>query len=233
MSRDEQVLLIDGDDTLWEDSVFFQQAIETFFALLERATMSREEIHGVLDEMQLVAINEHGYGARSFAHGLRLCYDALLDRTACEAGLEERVAEVASSLERRPMELLAGVVPTLEYLADRHPLVLVTKGNPDEQRVKIQRSGLAHHFQRVVIVAEKSSETYAGIVRDDGLDPRSVWMIGNSPRSDINPALAAGLNAVFVPHPRTWRLDDEALAACSDQQVLLVVDSFGELRDHF
>jgi putative hydrolase of the HAD superfamily len=233
MSHGEQVLLIDGDDTLWEDSVFFQQAIETFFALLERATMSREEIHGLLDEMQLVAIKDHGYGAQSFAHGLRLCYDALLDRKACEVGLEERVAEVASSLERRPMELLAGVEPTLEYLAARHPLVLVTKGNPDEQRVKVQRSGLARHFQGVVIVAEKSSETYAGIVRDDGLDPRSVWMIGNSPRSDINPALAAGLNAVFVPHPRTWRLDDEELAAGSDQQKLLVVDSFGELCEHF
>jgi putative hydrolase of the HAD superfamily len=36
-------------------------------------------------------------------------------------------------------------------------------------------------------------------------------MIGNSPRSDINPAIRAGLRAVLIRHPQTWELEDEDL----------------------
>ena len=36
-------------------------------------------------------------------------------------------------------------------------------------------------------------------------------MIGNSPKSDINPALAAGLHAVFIPHDSTWVLEHEVV----------------------
>jgi putative hydrolase of the HAD superfamily len=46
-------------------------------------------------------------------------------------------------------------------------------------------------------------------------------MIGNSPRSDINPALAAGLNAVFVPHPQTWELELEDVVDGGDRLVMV------------
>ncbi len=36
-------------------------------------------------------------------------------------------------------------------------------------------------------------------------------MIGNSPKSDINPAMACGWNAVYVPHARTWGLEREEI----------------------
>jgi putative hydrolase of the HAD superfamily len=58
-------------------------------------------------------------------------------------------------------------------------------------------------------------------------------MIGNSPKSDINPALEAGLHAVFVPHGNTWILEHEELRTAPRSQRLLVVDHFGQLREHF
>jgi putative hydrolase of the HAD superfamily len=58
-------------------------------------------------------------------------------------------------------------------------------------------------------------------------------MVGNSPKSDINPALAAGLHAVFIPHGDTWILEHEDLATAPAPQRLLVVERFADLRAHF
>jgi len=56
-------------------------------------------------------------------------------------------------------------------------------------------------------------------------------MIGNSPRSDINPAMKIGLNAVYIPHPQTWTLEHEPVVAGSGK--LVILPSFRELRGHF
>src|SRR4029079_18893698 len=110
-----------------------------------------------------------------------------------------------------PMEVIPGVAETLEYLADRHDLTLFTKGNPDEPRLKIDRSGFVGSVAHTAIVKEKDAAAYLRLVAEREMDPVRTWMIGNSPKSDINPALEAGLNAVFVPHAHTWVLEKQEI----------------------
>jgi len=112
-------------------------------------------------------------------------------------------------------------------------LILVTKGALEEQSGKVERSGLKKYFAATEIVAEKNSEVYHALVEKHELMRGSTWMIGNSPRSDINPALAAGLHAVFVPHGDTWILEHEEVNAAPPSQRLLIVGRFAELREHF
>ena len=81
------------------------------------------------------------------------------------------------------------------------------------------------------VVREKNAPSYHVIVEELGAAAGQVWMVGNSPRSDINPALAAGLNAVWVPHDATWVLEHEEVAPQPGR--LLVLSRFAELRDHF
>jgi putative hydrolase of the HAD superfamily len=102
-----------------------------------------------------------------------------------------------------------------------------------EQSGKIERSGLRRLFNAVEIVAEKNQPTYESIVDKYGLDPTRSWMIGNSPKSDINPSLAAGLNAVFIPHDQTWVLEHEEVVIAPDGQRLLVLERFRQLAEHF
>jgi len=92
----------------------------------------------------------------------------------------------------------------------RHDLTLFTKGHPEEQKLKIGRSGLGALFGHTAIVKEKDATAYRRLVEERGLDAERTWMIGNSPKSD-QPALAAGLNAVFVPHAHTWILEKQEL----------------------
>ena len=109
----------------------------------------------------------------------------------------------------------------------------MTKGAIAEQTGKVERSGLKDYFAAVEIVAEKDLATYRSVVSKYALLWETTWMIGNSPKSDINPALAAGLNAVFVPHGSTWILEHEEVDSPKSPRLLLVVEKFAELRKHF
>jgi putative hydrolase of the HAD superfamily len=113
----------------------------------------------------------------------------------------------------------------------RHRLLLVTKGATDEQQRKIDASDLAPHFEHVHIVAEKNVETYRELARRHELAPATTWMIGNSPKSDVAPARAAGMRAVFIPNVNTWALEHAELDA--DDDGILQLGAFTELLDHF
>ena len=113
----------------------------------------------------------------------------------------------------------------------RHDLTLFTKGHPEEQKLKVDRSGVAAYFGHTAIVKEKDERAYRRLVEERGLDRERTWMVGNSPKSDINPALAAGLNAVFVPHDRTWHLEKTDLATGPGK--LIRADCFPDLRRWF
>jgi putative hydrolase of the HAD superfamily len=129
------------------------------------------------------------------------------------------------------MELLPGVVETLPELASRHRLILMTKGNETEQADKLMRSGLAEYFAAVEIPREKNPEAYRAVCARHELTPHTTWMIGNSPKSDINPALAAGLHAIYIHHPHTWVLEHEGLDAAPEGQRFLQTEGFAELTE--
>jgi len=143
------------------------------------------------------------------------------------------VRSFARSISEQEIELLPGVAETLADLATRHRLILMTKGDQAEQADKLAHSGLAGHFSAVEIVAEKDPATYHAVIARHELTPHTSWMIGNSIKSDINPALAAGLHAVFLFHKDTWVLEHAALDAAPEGQHLLELDSFDKLRDIF
>ncbi|HEY4846206.1 MAG TPA: HAD family hydrolase [Candidatus Dormibacteraeota bacterium] len=229
-SASRQFLLIDGDDTLWENNVYFEQAIEAFIDFLAHSSMSRDQVRAALDEVERMNVRVHGYGSASFTKNLRETYERLTDRALGPQDIEH-VMQLGERIAGQPVTLLPEVAETVNYLAGRHDLMLLTKGHPEEQRLKIERSGLEALFTATAVVHEKDEDTYRAIVRERHLDPVRTWMIGNSPRSDINPALAAGLNAVFVPHQHTWRLEKEEVVPADGR--LLNLENFGELRLHF
>jgi putative hydrolase of the HAD superfamily len=223
-------LIIDADDTLWENNIYFERAFDEFVEFLDHSTMTPREIRDVLDEIEAVNAKIHGYGSLNFGRNLRQCYQHLAEGEVREEDVKTVIGFAERILEC-PMEVIDGVPETLEYLALRHDLTLFTKGHPDEQKLKVDRSGLGVFFQHTAIVREKDTKAYRDLVQDRQLDPDRAWMIGNSPKSDINPAMEAGLNAVFVPHAHTWVLEKEEIHPGRGR--LLVVERFEDLRQHF
>ncbi len=225
-----QDLIVDADDTLWENNIYFEQAFAEFVDYLDHSTLTAKEIRTILDEIELANAKLHGYGSLNFARNLGECYQHLAEREIRPEDVE-RVMSFGERLLHHPMEVIDGVEETLEYLAGRHELLLFTKGHPEEQKLKIDRSGLGRFFRHTAIVKEKDAAAYRVLAGEHGLDPARTWMIGNSPKSDVNPALEAGLNAVFIPHAHTWTLEHEEIRPQNGR--LLVLESFSDLRKHF
>jgi putative hydrolase of the HAD superfamily len=225
-----ETILIDADDTLWENNVFFESTIEAFVTLLEPSGYPREYVRHILNETERRNIRQHGYGVRSFGRSLEDTYMKLVGHRA-ERATVELIHRRVDELERTPPSILDGVVETLDYLAERHRLILFTKGEPAEQAAKVERSGLQIHFDVIEIVAEKDVATYRTVVNRHHVVKSHGWMVGNSPRSDINPALEAGLNAVFIPHPATWELEHDEVRTGAGR--LLILSGFRDMRAHF
>ncbi len=227
-----QALLIDADDTLWENNIYFERAIVRFISFLNHHEFSPAQVREVLNDVERECIVKHGYGLHSFAHALVDTFERL-SVSPVTPELHAQISSFAHTVADHPMELLPEVSQTLEYLSARHRLILMTKGALVEQTGKIERSGLKQYFAATEIVAEKDAAAYQGLIEKHSLTHESTWMIGNSPKSDINPALAAGLHAVFVPHGNTWILEHEEVDAATPPQRLLIVGRFAELREHF
>ena len=227
-------LIFDGDDTLWENNVLFERAIEAFIDYLAHPGLSRGEVRAVLDEIELTNTRAHGYGVEVFERSLRECLLSLRDGEPPRGRDDEMLQRLCQPIRdgARTVELLPGTVETLKVLGDRHRLALLTKGQPAEQRLKVSGSGLAELFEHVEIVPEKEPEVYRWFAERHGLDPERTWMIGNSPRSDVWPALAAGLGAVLIPHAQTWSLEQRDLPTTTTDR-FLVVESIPRLLDHF
>jgi putative hydrolase of the HAD superfamily len=227
-----QTLLIDADDTLWENNIYFERAIARFVSFLNHHEFTAEQVRGVLNDVERECIVKHGYGLHSFAHALVDTFERLSVEPVTPE-LHARIQSFAHTVADHPVEILPDVPATLDHLAARHHLILMTKGAIAEQSGKIERSGLKEYFAAVEIVTEKDVDVYRSVLAKYELSSETTWMIGNSPKSDINPALAAGINAVFVPHGNTWILEHEQVAEAQPPSRLLVVERFSDLQIHF
>jgi putative hydrolase of the HAD superfamily len=228
-----QTLLIDCDDTLWENNIYFERTIADFIERLNHQHMSAQEVRLFLNEVERETIIERGYGSHSFAHSLVTCFERLAQQPITPE-LHEFIWGFAHRVSNSALEIIPGVPETLDYLNRRgHHLVVMTKGNITEQSGKVERSGLKEYFAAVEIVAEKSASAYKEVVTRYQFEPETTWMVGNSPKSDINPAMAAGINAVFVPHDMTWILEHESVNPAPVGVRLLQVERFADLQQHF
>lgn len=224
------VLIFDADDTLWENNVLFERALDDYVDWLAHPSLDGDRIRAIFREMEAANLVAHGYGSKVFLRTLADCFSRLMQRPANDRELR-RIDELTVALREQRVELIPGVADTLDTLGRRYRLQLLTKGDNDEQQRKIDASGLVRFFDAVDIVPEKHVDAYRQLAKDYGLPVDETWMIGNSPKSDILPARAAGMNAVFIPNANTWILEQTELDP-ADAGVLRL-NSFTELTNHF
>jgi putative hydrolase of the HAD superfamily len=225
VNREPRTLLIDADDTLWENNIYFERVAAGFVAELGKRSHSAGRVEQLLWQIEQQNVKTTGYGSQGFCLSLHE-----VARQLGAPDLEPWIQEKEHWIFHHPIELLPGVRETLPLLRDNNQLILLTKGREEEQLGKLGRSGLALFFHVAEVVFEKSVETYRDMIAKHRLAPSQTWMIGNSPRSDINPAKAAGLGTVFIPYHTTWQHELEEIAPNGDT---LVLETFGQLAQHF
>ena len=132
-----ETLIFDADDTLWENNTYFERAIDAFLDFLAHSRLSNEEVRELLGEIE----RKHGYGSQAFARSLEETFSTLAEREVSSDDVAY-IHGLADEVRRHPLELLPEVEPTLAELMTRHRLYLLTKGQEDEQRLKVEASGL-------------------------------------------------------------------------------------------
>jgi putative hydrolase of the HAD superfamily len=218
-------LALDGDDTLWHSETLYDVTSREFAGLLAPWLEGRDA------DAELLATERRNL--RLFGYGVK-GYTLSMIETAIElsggrvtAREIQQVIDWGKGMLAHPVELLDGVRETIDELAERYRLLLVTKGDLFHQETKLAESGLAERFWRVEIVGEKDEATYGRILADHGISPQELVMVGNSVRSDVLPVLALGGRAVHVPYRLTWAI--EAAEPPAEHDGYWTVERFGDL----
>lgn len=222
-----QTLLIDADDTLWENNSYFIEALVRFLDRMEELGVARQIVERTLREKERARTRIGGYGSLNFAASLEETAAALLGPVAPDLSAE--IDGLGRGIYHHAIELLPRVRETVATLSQRHDLWIVTKGHLAEQLGKVERSGLRPYFRGVEVMREKDPASYADIVDRHGFDRARTWMVGNSPKSDIVASAGAGLRTVYVPHRTLWELEE---ASMTEPPTLTLV-TFQDLLLHF
>ncbi|MDP9835375.1 putative hydrolase of the HAD superfamily [Neorhizobium huautlense] len=195
----------DADDTLWQNEQFFRTTESHFTGLLKEFAE-----HDVVSDKLLAAekrnLDFYGYGIKGFMLSMIETAIEVTDGKV-EARVIGEILDVGREMLRHPVETLPHVREVLEALSGHYMLVLITKGDLFDQERKLAQSGLGDFFDAVEIVSEKTATTYRRVFSRLADGPERAMMIGNSLKSDIVPAIAAGAYGVFVPHELTWVLE--------------------------
>ncbi len=198
-------IAVDADDTLWQSEQYFRFTEEEFVGLL-REHADKDHLTKRLLAAERRNLNLYGFGIKGFVLSMIETAVEVTDGKV-PGSVISRILALGQSMLSHPIEPLPGVQETLALLHDRYRLVLVTKGDLFDQERKLAESGLGELFHGVEIVSSKDRQTYERVFATYGKGPQHGLMVGNSLKSDIVPALAAGAWAAFIPHPLTWVLE--------------------------
>ena len=208
-----QTIAFDADDTLWHNESNFAVTQAEIYALL-RPYADESALKERLYAIEMANLRLFGYGAKGFT--LSMIETAItISEGRVTAQEIQTILDAGKALLSRPVEVLPGVRETLETLAEKYNLMLITKGDLFHQESRIAASGLGDLFAALEIVSEKDVPTYERVFRRYHLDPTTFLMVGNSVRSDILPIVELGARAIYIPYEITWQHEvaDPASAA--------------------
>jgi putative hydrolase of the HAD superfamily len=226
-----QHLIFDADDTLWDNNSIYLSTTQKFIDLGLTAGIPMSQMESDFEELEKKVVAELGYGSENFIYILEHLfkdYSELSQDQNHTKEFQNILDNFEQKINNQPKEfqnildnfeqkinnqpaVFPHVKSTLNKLSTKYELYVLTKGNIEEQKKKLIRSDLTPFFKNTFVETEKNLDTYKRILKLKRWEPHTVCMIGNSPKSDINPSLQVGMYAIFIPYAYTWKLEDESL----------------------
>lgn len=212
----------DADDTLWHNERHFRLTQARFAAALADHA-APDHLAARLLAAERRNLGRYGFGVKGFVLSM---IETAIEVTEARVPVTVIADLIAAGHEMlaHPIELLPHAGRTVAALAGQVRLVLITKGDLLDQERKLAQSGLGDHFDAVEIVSDKTAATYGRIFAG-----QPAMMVGNSLRSDVIPALAAGAWGVHVPQDLTW--DHEQAEAPQDHPRFRALPDLAALPD--
>lgn len=210
----EKTLFFDLDDTLIKCSGYYDELEDRLVTELCKYTEDYDynRLRKAFNIKQVENIIEYGYGPKNYIISLKQITKEAAKENYEKYNLSEYIEKECAILYDLPMELLDGVEETVKYLYDKgYNMNIITKGMQDVQEKRVSKLTIKKYFKKYEIVNHKEKNDYLKITEKYGLDPKSCYMIGNSPKGDINEAKLAGFNTIYIPNKFTWGYEDEEI----------------------
>lgn len=205
-------IIFDFDDTLVATNIIYDEARERFFAAMERLDcLDREAMGEFLNDTDIKYVRELGFLAKDcFPRAMRATYEHFVTTAggACDSVTADTMEQIAWDVYERETEFMEGARELLEGLQGKVRLFLLTQGDKDTQLKRLQMSGLLQYFDDFRIVPVKTINEYQEFIAEMNIDASHSWMVGNSLRHDVNPAISAGLQAAHYKIP-AWDFEHE------------------------
>jgi putative hydrolase of the HAD superfamily len=193
-----KAIFLDMDDTLVVNSVFYARAEVLLYGYLRHCGILEKDAKKVFTEIDKELYKIHGVSKKrmpaSFEAVLRhFVPDADAEMVTVVRGFAEEIFTAKAAMK-------PGTIEAIELLRQHgYDLYIVTAGDRDVQEGRIASSvPFSKDLSGVFIVDQKTRETYEEILRQLGLNPAETVMIGDSLKSDVFPAAAAGMFAVWI-----------------------------------
>ena len=208
-----ELVLVDFDDTLVATAGRFRDARERLFSLLADQGLDAGDVARLHhDEIDPELRQRYGFGPHRLEEAFRETYLRACARAGrnTDGALLDRCAALGRSVVGAPPPI-DGALAALARLTRSHPTVVYTQSGRMEYQIEcVRAAGIVEivGHERVHVCAEKTTAAFVATIERFGVaDPARAWMIGNSIRSDINPALEAGANAILVEVDEPWAFD--------------------------
>jgi putative hydrolase of the HAD superfamily len=207
-----QTILFDLDDTLIHCNKYFdfvlEQLVDTLQTWFKAHAITAIDVKKKQLEIDTLGVNRHGFTTDHFPQSLVDTYEyfSLMTGRSESAQEKEWLLQLGKSVYDREVEPYPDMVVTLEHLqAEGHELHLYTGGVASVQEKKIKALSLETFFgDRVFIRQHKTAAALEDILTKEKFDRAATWMVGNSLRTDIVPALETGIHAIYVPAITEW-----------------------------
>ncbi len=200
-------VLLDGDDTLWRTQEIYDGIKENFAGLLYDTGIKEINLISRLDELDAQRVAIKGFTSDRFIESMLIIYAQFSKLYSLEwnVQVEKKIIGFDETLKYMP-PLYEDTIQALENLKKHARLFLFSIGDQETQLSKIKKLGLAHFFEKTHIVKTKNKDVLEIFITKLGVNTKHVWMVGNSIRSDVVPALSIGLNSILVDRGN-WKYD--------------------------
>jgi putative hydrolase of the HAD superfamily len=208
----KQTIIFDLDDTLIHCNKYFYLVINRFADwMVDRFRPYGLEKQRIIEkqmEIDIARVEQKGFAGDHFPQSLVDTYNYYCDWAGIRPSVNDtrNLWQLGQSVYKYKTEPYPGMEATLQSLTRQgHELHLYTGGEPEIQRQKIRSHKLERFFgERIYIRRHKNEAALDEILSSGRFDRSRTWMVGNSLRTDVLPAIRNGIHAIYLKAEQEW-----------------------------
>ncbi|MCG8568570.1 MAG: HAD family hydrolase [Spirochaetes bacterium] len=198
-------IAFDADDTLWVNETYFLETEQAYCELF-KDIIPEKEMSEKLFATEMRNLSIYGFGVKSFT--LSMIETALnLNHPSVTKERISKALKLGQDLLKQPVEVFPEVNQILVQLKNKYRLIVATKGDLHHQERKLKDTGMEAFFHHIEIMSDKKEKNYLNLLNHLDIKPQQFLMIGNSLKSDIEPVINIGAQAIHIPFHHTWEFE--------------------------